>query len=319
MNWGPISRQTRTTLLTVFSINTSHYINAIQSLFFPRWILMFHDFFVGYVRVKHCKTVLKLKFGMFHTHTTWQDPNVMTSLSCPWTSAKLLTMSCFCWRNWNTMGSKHHGKTHGQIQETPCETPWTKKPRKPMDKNNNTLIVNELFDRCDSPNCFFGSQRIVGERLRSKVARPANQQTYKTSTRRVPTNISLTSAKARNHTIMYITGKLHHIHFPTRKLKMQMCFEFWIHLNKNQHVHFQTPSVVTLGSRCPPSLFLREKRDSHQDAMASPASVRCLANFQISTHFNDYLLLMVDDYLWLMVRKYLSGWWLTYPSEKWWS
>ena len=26
--------------------------------------------------------------------------------------------------------------------------------------------------------------------------------------------------------------------------------------------------------------------------------------------------LMVDDYLWLMVRKYLSGWWLTYPSEK---
>jgi len=31
---------------------------------------------------------------------------------------------------------------------------------------------------------------------------------------------------------------------------------------------------------------------------------------------NDYLWLMVDDYLWLMVRKYLSGWWLTYPSEK---
>ena len=26
--------------------------------------------------------------------------------------------------------------------------------------------------------------------------------------------------------------------------------------------------------------------------------------------------LMVDDYLWLMVRQYLSGWWLTYPSEK---
>ena len=154
MNWGSISRQTRTTLLTVFSINTSHYINAIQSLLFPRWILMFHDFFVGYVRVKHCKTVLKLNFGMFHTHTTWQNPNVMTSFSCPWTSAKFLTMSCFCWRNWNTMGSKHHGKTHGQIQETPCETPWKKTPRKPMDKNNNTLIVNELFDRCDSPNCF---------------------------------------------------------------------------------------------------------------------------------------------------------------------
>ena len=34
---------------------------------------------------------------------------------------------------------------------------------------------------------------------------------------------------------------------------------------------------------------------------------------------NDYLWLMVDDYLWLMVRKYLSGWWYTYPSEKWWS
>ena len=34
---------------------------------------------------------------------------------------------------------------------------------------------------------------------------------------------------------------------------------------------------------------------------------------------NDYLWLMVDDYLWhlwLMARKYLSGWWLTYPSEK---
>ena len=31
---------------------------------------------------------------------------------------------------------------------------------------------------------------------------------------------------------------------------------------------------------------------------------------------NDYVWLMVDDYIWLMVRKYLSGWWLTYPSEK---
>jgi len=39
---------------------------------------------------------------------------------------------------------KHHVKHHEK-----------KTPRKPMDKNNNTLIVNELFDRCDSPNCFF--------------------------------------------------------------------------------------------------------------------------------------------------------------------
>ena len=163
---------------------------------------------------------------MFHTHTTWQDPNVMTSLSCPWTSAKLLTMSCFCWRNWNTMGSKHHGKTHGQIQETPCETPWKKSRANQWIKtttlwswmNFSIVVIHQIVFFWIPTDSWWEITKQSG-----KTREPTNvQDQYKTSA----TNISLTSAKARNHTIMYITGKLHHIHFPPENSRCKCVLSF---------------------------------------------------------------------------------------------